>query len=187
MPKHTRAQRTAQRSTQTASLRTSCTLIDPLSTAPVYFHREHTPPYGFLSQWFPSPFHDPAVDITYNCAEQRMMHHKALLCNDIASATAILASREPGEQKTLGRSVKGWKEYAKEWERIKYEIVEEGNWLKFTRATEHAEWLRESLLGTGERELVEASGSDRVWGIGFSENVADGMRAEWGQNLLGRR
>lgn len=43
------------------------------------------------------------------------------------------------------------------------------------------------LLGTGERELVEASPFDRVWGIGFREkDVIKAGRDRWGQNLLGK-
>lgn len=92
-----------------------------------------------------------------------MMHAKALLCGDTATARAILASISPGEQKALGRKVKGWKEWGKEWERVKFETVVQGSWLKFERGEG---WLRERLLATGERELVEASPGDRVWGVG---------------------
>lgn len=112
-----------------------------------------------------------------------MMHAKALLCSDTATARAILASANPGEQKSLGRKVKGWKAKAKEWERVKFEVVVEGSWLKFERGEG---WLRERLLATGERELVEASPGDRVWGMGFGEAEAEGRRGEWGMNLLGK-
>lgn len=42
------------------------------------------------------------------------------------------------------------------------------------------------LLETGERELVEASPMDRIWGIGFGEKNAGARRHRWGQNLLGK-
>jgi ribA/ribD-fused uncharacterized protein len=42
------------------------------------------------------------------------------------------------------------------------------------------------LLATGERELVEASPLDRIWGVGFAEKSAERNRHRWGQNLLGR-
>jgi hypothetical protein len=47
--------------------------------------------------------------------------------------------------------------------------------------------LREFLLGTGERVLVEASPYDRIWGIGLGRD-ADGAKdpERWrGDNLLG--
>lgn len=64
-------------------------------------------------------------------------------------------------------------------------IVTEGNYLKFTQS-EHKDRLRELLLATGERELVEASPLDRVWGVGFREKDAGVNRHLWGQNLLGK-
>jgi ribA/ribD-fused uncharacterized protein len=67
----------------------------------------------------------------------------------------------------------------------KLRIVEEGNYHKFT-ISEDAENLKAMLLATGERELVEASPLDRIWGVGFAENNAGQNRARWGQNLLGK-
>lgn len=64
-------------------------------------------------------------------------------------------------------------------------IVVEGNYLKFTES-EDAENLRRMLLATGDRELVEASPWDRVWGVGFREKDASANRHQWGQNLLGK-
>ena len=42
------------------------------------------------------------------------------------------------------------------------------------------------LLATGERELVEASPLDRIWGVGFAEKDAERNRSRWGENLLGK-
>lgn len=67
----------------------------------------------------------------------------------------------------------------------KFEIVVQGNWLKFT-VSEDAENLGEWLLATGQRELVEASPGDRIWGVGFKERDAGTNRHRWGQNLLGK-
>lgn len=64
-------------------------------------------------------------------------------------------------------------------------IVEEGNYHKFT-ISEDAASLKAMLLATGERELVEASPMDRIWGVGFTEKNAGHNRVRWGQNLLGK-
>ena len=48
---------------------------------------------------------------------------------------------------------------------------------------------KEKLLGTGNREIVEASPRDRIWGIGFGEKRAlesEGVKRRWGLNLLGK-
>jgi len=47
--------------------------------------------------------------------------------------------------------------------------------------------LRDFLLGTGQRVLVEASPLDRVWGIGLAADDERAQRpADWrGLNLLG--
>lgn len=52
--------------------------------------------------------------------------------------------------------------------------------------SEDNESLRMWLLATGERELVEASPLDSIWGIGFAERDAGANRQRWGQNLLGK-
>lgn len=67
----------------------------------------------------------------------------------------------------------------------KLDIVTEGNYHKFT-VSEDAANLRSLLLATGDRELVEASSLDRIWGVGFAEKNAGANRHRWGQNLLGK-
>jgi ribA/ribD-fused uncharacterized protein len=79
----------------------------------------------------------------------------------------------------------GRKEEIAEYELGKLEIVTQGTYHKFT-ISDDAENLRRMLLATGERELVEASPSDRIWGVGFAERDAPRNRYRWGQNLLGR-
>jgi predicted NAD-dependent protein-ADP-ribosyltransferase YbiA (DUF1768 family) len=54
------------------------------------------------------------------------------------------------------------------------------------------EELKNKLLATGDRELVEASRFDRVWGVRFArEQLRMGKkggygREKWGENLLGK-
>lgn len=67
----------------------------------------------------------------------------------------------------------------------KSRIVEEGNYHKFTKAAE-SETMLKILLDTGDQEIVEASPSDSIWGVGFSASKADANRDKWGQNLLGK-
>ena len=122
---------------------------------------------------------------TFLFAEQYMMYAKAVTFADAATAALILRETRPRKCKQLGRQVRGFEDRV--WDRYKEKVVEEGNWWKFTNAEgERGRQARQALLATGDRELVEASPFDRVWGIGFGADAADMNRGQWGQNLLGK-
>ncbi|MEU2422516.1 NADAR family protein [Streptomyces sp. NPDC007851] len=132
-----------------------------------------------LSQWWPSPF---VVDgVEYATAEHWMMAGKARLFADPEAERRILAAGHPAEAKKAGRLVRGFDEAV--WQRERLGIVTEGSVHKFSADPA----LRDFLLATGDRVLVEASPVDRVWGIGLAataEEAADPAR--WrGANLLG--
>ncbi|MBX9395664.1 NADAR family protein [Streptomyces sp. TRM72054] len=132
-----------------------------------------------LSQWWPSPFTVDGVE--YATAEHWMMAGKARLFDDAEAERRVLAAGHPAEAKKAGRLVRGFDEAV--WERERFGIVAEGSVHKFAA---HAD-LREFLLGTGERVLVEASPVDRVWGIGLAaDDEAASDPERWrGPNLLG--
>lgn len=69
------------------------------------------------------------------------------------------------------------------WDKRKENIVRNGNFEKFMQNSA----LRSFLLSTGDKVLVEASPTDRVWGIGLRKNNPDALDPKkWrGQNLLG--
>lgn len=62
--------------------------------------------------------------------------------------------------------------------------MEEGSYHKFKHSFLVNEDLKSILLTTGDRELVEASPYDRIWGVGFGEGGAE-ENGEMGLNLLG--
>jgi ribA/ribD-fused uncharacterized protein len=134
---------------------------------------------GCLSQWWPAEF---TVDgHRFPTAEHYMMWRKATLFNDHETAEQILNAPHPHQAKTLGRQVRGFDQHT--WEQQRFDIVVTGSVAKFS----HHNDLRAYLLGTTNRVLVEASPTDRVWGIGLT---ADDPRATdpttWrGHNLLG--
>ncbi|MFJ3638189.1 NADAR family protein [Streptomyces sp. NPDC090108] len=134
---------------------------------------------GCLSQWWPSPFTVDGVE--YATAEHWMMAGKARLFADPEAERRVLAAAHPAEAKKAGRLVRGFDEEV--WERERFRIVVEGSVHKF--AADDA--LRDFLLGTGERVLVEASPVDRVWGIGLaaSDEAASDPERWRGLNLLG--
>jgi len=109
------------------------------------------------------------------------MYQKAMLFGDEIQAQKILKELKPEKHKELGRGVRNFD--SDKWEAAKYEIVCNACYLKFTQNPN----LLLDLLKTGDRILVEASPSDRIWGIGMGENdygVED--EKNWkGENLLG--
>src|ERR1700744_3417145 len=134
---------------------------------------------GCLSQWWPSAF---TVDgEIYASAEHFMMAGKALLFGDAETADRIRTARHPNEAKALGRQVRGFDE--QRWTARRFDLVVTGNLAKFGQHPE----LRDFLLATGDRVLVEASPRDRIWGTGLAADHEHGTSPEhWpGLNLLG--
>ncbi|MFF7973527.1 NADAR domain-containing protein [Streptomyces sp. NPDC007905] len=132
-----------------------------------------------LSQWWPAPF---TVDgRRYATAEHWMMAGKARLFGDAEAERRVLEARSPALAKQAGRLVRGFDDSV--WERERYAIVVAGSVHKFAAHPD----LRDFLLATDKRVLVEASPVDRIWGIGLAaddERAADPQ--QWrGPNLLG--
>jgi len=134
---------------------------------------------GTFSQWAPSDFTIDGVD--YSCCEQYMMAKKAMLFNDEASLKLIMSTRSPMDQKMYGRKVKGFDKAI--WENVCREYVYDGNYAKFTQNPK----MEAELMATGNKEIVEASPEDKIWGIGL--HVSDPRsrkKEEWlGTNWLG--
>src|SRR5206468_3685511 len=110
-----------------------------------------------------------------------MMWRKAQLFGDTASADAILAAGHPRDAKILGRGVAGYEE--RKWVGERFDIVVAGCLAKFAQNEDLGAWL----VATGDRVLVEASPTDRVWGIGLAASDRRATDpARWrGRNLLG--
>lgn len=132
-----------------------------------------------LSQWWPSEFKESIE--TYRCAEQYMMASKARLFGDTAILSDIMKSYDPKTVKALGRKVKNFDETI--WDRVKYGVVLNGSYLKFSQNKP----LRDFLLSTKDKILVEASPYDAVWGIKMSASDEGAYNPlKWkGENLLG--
>lgn len=141
-----------------------------------FFFTEASP----FSQWYRCSF--AVGEHRFNCAEQFMMHGKAILFDDADVAAEILAADHPRDHKALGRKVKNFDD--KIWKREREAIVMAGNRAKFSQDAE----LRTLLLATAGTLLVEASPYDKIWGIGLAASdprAADPTKWK-GQNLLGK-
>lgn len=133
---------------------------------------------GPFSQWYKHEF--MLHGVTYNCAEQYMMAMKANMFGDILSHAMIMATNDPSKQKALGRKVKNFNPI--EWDKVSKDFVYEANFAKFSSPS-----LKHVILETGDKEIVEASPYDTLWGIGMSEHNPDRFdKTKWkGKNWLG--
>ncbi|NSL86420.1 NADAR family protein [Chitinophaga sp. Mgbs1] len=132
-----------------------------------------------FSQWWPAAFGENGI--SYGTAEHWMMAGKARLFNDMPVLEKIIQAKTPAAAKKLGRQVKNFDPAI--WDEHKFSIVTAGNILKFSQHPA----LKEFLLQTGNRILVEASPVDKIWGIGMKadhEHIENPLRWK-GQNLLG--
>ena len=155
----------------------SKTKVTKVTKDHTFFYTAESP----FSQFHPCSFTD-SEGITYCCAEQYMMYHKAKVFQDLEIASLILKETSPRKLKALGRRVQGFTDEV--WNEHREIIVKRGNLLKFGQNTD----LKQSLMNTGTTVLVEASAGDRIWGVGMSVNdPAIVNEKNWkGLNLLGK-
>ena len=107
-----------------------------------------------LSQWWPASFEIDSV--IYANTETYMMCEKARIFGDETTRSEILTAPHPAVAKDLGRRVLAFDESV--WQTHRYDIVLRGNMAKFGQRDE----LRQYLLSTAPRVLVEASPRQRV-------------------------
>lgn len=151
----------------------------------VYFYT------NFLSNWYPTKnigpqFIDPIHNLTWNNTEEAYMWYKAYFFLDAESCANIaLHSANKGHPsivKELGQKVINYNNDA--WSIVRYSLMVYVNYLKYSQNED----LKQKLLNTGDRILVEASPIDKVWGVGLAENDPLILNEKnWtGQNLLGK-
>jgi ribA/ribD-fused uncharacterized protein len=111
-----------------------------------------------------------------------MMAHKAMLFGDDKNLTKILSTNDPSKHKALGRKITNFDPDI--WNEHKFDIVTQGNRLKFGQNPE----LLKRLLDTGQKIICEASPYDKIWGIGLrAEQAVKIPNSKWpGSNLLGK-
>lgn len=113
-------------------------------------------------------------------SEHAFMIEKALMFEP-EKAPLIAKARIPKEAKALGRSIQNF--CPQKWDNERYGIMVEILKAKFADPR-----LKKILLDTDDRELVEGSPYDAIWGVKLdwrSNEILD--RNNWrGQNLLGQ-
>jgi ribA/ribD-fused uncharacterized protein len=144
-----------------------------------FFFWQTTSPF---SNWHPADY--TLNNINFNCSEQGVMYDKAILFGDNNVAQKILNCNQSQQKlmKNLGREVSGFNETT--WRKNRVEIYKKHCKAKFSQNLH----LKQALLNTTGKILVEASPNDRIWGIGMHKNEALVTPPnEWkGLNLLGK-
>jgi len=119
--------------------------------------------------------------IFYN-SEQAFMWEKAILFKDFETADEIFDCDSPKEAKALGRKVKRFD--SSKWDKAGFDFMVDINYEKFNQNPS----LKEILLSTGNKTIVEASPFDKIWGVGLhwdDDRILD--EKNWqGKNLLGK-
>jgi ribA/ribD-fused uncharacterized protein len=132
-----------------------------------------------FSQWWVAEF--IVNGTTYKTAEHWMMAKKAEMFGDKDIYRKIIDSKTPKEAKDLGRKISGFDE--EKWKVSRFDIVVKGNYYKFSQHPQ----LKEFLINTNDRILVEASPVDPIWGVGLTKdsNLINNPEDWRGLNLLG--
>jgi len=121
----------------------------------------------------------------YTCSEQYFMSQKIHFCHNTEEnkqrIDKIRTSTNPANMKKLGRALTGFDSQG--WdEKGAMNAMYDACWLKYTQSKYHAK----CLLSTGDDILVEASPTDRIWGIGYDEDKMWKVDVcKWGNNQLG--
>ena len=144
---------------------------------PIFFSSHKNESTGFLSSFYSAPFFDDGV--LFSGASHYIIYRKALLFEDKDMAALILATANPFMQYRLGRRIKGFKE--KTWKNHRKAIVKRANQLKFCQ---HPHLLVKLCNLSGD--IVQASKTDSIWGIGLTASEAKTSRKKWGENLMGK-
>jgi ribA/ribD-fused uncharacterized protein len=165
---------------------------------PIFFNTT-SGEFGFLSNFFPSPFTDSETGLTFQTVEQWVHnrlslqkktnpvsyfnYQKAIHAKDNGAANAILAARTPKEAKRLGRSIGNFP--VSTWNSISRDVMKNGLFHKFTQHENFAAKLK----ATKGRAIFEAN-KDSIWGIGVKIREAEinyeaSSTAHWGTNYLG--
>lgn len=138
--------------------------------------------WAFSEYTLDNPYSEEHEEIAFSRVEQGMMWEKAMFFGDTQIASRILSCNDPQHIKALGRQVAGFSESL--WKRNRVGIVYRHLLAKFSQNSN----LRQSLMNTKNKLLVEASPMDKIWGCGLNAVTAAKTPVnKWpGLNLLGK-
>ena len=136
-----------------------------------------------LSNWHSISF---TVDIgdgvyrKYSSSEQALIYGKVVFaCRDSEIAKQILDTNDVKKIKDLGQKATKFNE--QKWDKIKYDLMVNILIAKFAQNAN----IRNILLATDDKVLIENAPWDSIWGIGNSPNATEDPKTWNGTNLLG--
>ena len=133
-----------------------------------------------FSNWYPCLFIYKGH--RFNNSEQAFMWEKAMFFDDDEIAAKLLKETNPKYAKALGRKVRNFDQEM--WAVASYPAMIAVNYDKWSSSSH----LRELLISTHPKTLVEASPYDKIWGVGLAKDddrILD--KNNWlGMNLLGK-
>lgn len=153
---------------------------------------------GPPSQWFSSSFKGYLPEISmrdgrrtiqkskeerlFSSAEKYMMMSKASLFGDMAGLDEMAKINDVKRLKALGRTVESFDQEV--WDSANMIAVTIGSFYKMTGNSELFEFFEEM----GDREYVEGSPHDKIWGVGIAwDDKKIENPLNWkGENRLGR-
>lgn len=142
------------------------------------FFYSHYGEFGFLSNFYPTQI--KFREYIFPSSEHLYMWKKARFFEDLETSNKILHADSPRKAKQLGRLVANFDENI--WKLHCGPAMISTLLHKFNDMT-----MRRKLLSTYDKYLVEASPTDKIWGIGMSDSDPDRFDdTKWiGENLLG--
>lgn len=146
----------------------------------IRFYLRDKEQYGFLSNFYPSPF---IIDnVRYSTVEH---YYVSMKSDDLNYKQKIINSETPGRAKRLGDDnhkksffVNNLYKKKENWEEIKFEIMEKALYAKFSQNLT----LKNALKATSPKLLLEDSPTDLIWGTGVIDNNGN----YYGNNMLGK-
>lgn len=141
----------------------------------VYFFTDQAP----FSNFYKTRFYYKGYNLQFS--EQGFMIEKALLF-DKSKASLIAYETHAYQVKMLGRKVRNYNDT--KWNEVRYDKMVEVLRAKFSQNED----LKQILLETGDRTLVEGSPYDKIWGVKIDwqdDKILDEKNYK-GLNLLGK-
>jgi ribA/ribD-fused uncharacterized protein len=121
-------------------------------------------------------------NLLFKSSEHLFMWLKAMYFSDIKTANLILKTNSPSEAKRLGRLINDFDEIL--WEKKREDVMYIACFEKFNQNQD----LKNTLLQTKDKILVEASPYDCCYGIGlkWDDDLVLDEKNWLGLNLLGK-